>query len=274
MKRKVLISFALAVVLLLCLSATAFAEEDTLGYVTDAVGILSQEELASLSEQAAALSQNYDCGIYIVVLKDYREYNSRSIETCAEELYRYFDLGVSEQRDGILLLLSTSQREFDLAAYGEFGNYAFTDYGKEVLEDSFLPNFRYDEWYRGFHNYLNTTEDLLAAARRGEPVDVSGGSQGPTELPLPIKIALILCPPCLIAFAVCSFAKANMKKAVVKTTADEYVIPHSTKLHVCQDQFLNRTETVQVIAQNRSSGGGGGGTTVNSAGFSHHSGKF
>lgn len=275
MKRNVCVALFLALLFALCLSTAASAEGETLGYVTDSVGLLSQEELADLNGQAENLSQTYGCGVYIVILDDYRSYNNRDIETCAEELYRYFDLGYGEERDGILFLMSVNQREFDLAAYGSFGNYAFTDYGKDVLEDSFLPNFRYDEWYRGFCRYLSTTDDLLSAARSGNPVDISGGSTVSRGMPFGFKLAIILGIPCLIAFAVCAAFKAQMKNAVVRTTADEYVIPHSTKLHICQDQFLNRTESVQIIAQNRSSGGGGGGgTTIHASGFSHHSGKF
>jgi hypothetical protein len=67
-----------------------------------------------------------------------------------------------------------------------------------------------------------------------------------------------------------------MKSARIATTADRYVVPGSAHLHIRDDRFLNRTQTVQVISHDRGSSGGGhaGGTSVNSGGFSHHSGKF
>ena len=69
--------------------------------------------------------------------------------------------------------------------------------------------------------------------------------------------------------------KRQMKPVGRQNRADEYVVPGGIHLSLKRDVFLNRTVTRTVIhTENRDSSSGGGGTTVNSQGFSGHSGKF
>ncbi len=248
--------------LCLCLSVTVLAAaEDTLEYVTDAAGILTQEQTADLNATAARITEQYDCAVYIVVLPDYKNYNNESVERCTEELYSYFDLGRGEGRDGLILLLSMAERDYDLWGHGPFGKYAFTEYGLDGLEDRFLPYFRNNDWYAGFRAYLSGAESLLSQAAQGEPAAY--------RMSVGTKAAIALTPGCLIGFLVCGIFKGQMKTAKEKDTAEDYVVSGSARLHIREDQFINRTRTVHVI-ESSSSGGGrpsGGGT-------SHHSGKF
>ena len=158
--------------LCLCLSFSVLASaEDTLDYVTDAAGILTQEQAASLNATAAQIAEQYSCAVYLVTLPDYRSYNSEGIEQCTQELYHYFDLGYGENRDGLILLLSMAERDYDLWGYGPFGVYAFTDFGLDGLEESFLPYFRQNDWYGGFSAYLRGAASLLDQAAQGQPAE-------------------------------------------------------------------------------------------------------
>ncbi|MBR1455675.1 MAG: TPM domain-containing protein [Oscillospiraceae bacterium] len=276
MKRKLLCCLLLALLLCACFAAPAFADGENagLGYITDATGSLTSEEVQTLTQTAAAISQKHECGVYVVLLEDYTEYNRRGIEYCAEELYRYFDLGWGADRDGVMLIMSMKQREYDIAAYGDFGNYAFTDYGKDYLSRSFLDDFRRDDWYGGFRDYLDTAESMLDSAREGEPVDLVVQEREPVRVDPITRVLIAILPSSVVAVLFCGAEKRKMKTAVSKRTAEDYVVPGSARLYIREDRFLNRTRTVEVIRQEHRSSGGGGGTTVNSGGFSHHSGKF
>ena len=96
-------------------------------------------------------------------------------------------------------------------------------------------------------------------------------------MPTGAKLGIGIGAPCLIALAICSTFKAQMKTAKEKTTAEEYVVPGSAALRVRDDRFINRTETRVPIQTHSSSGRGGssGGSSFHSGGgFSGSSGKF
>ena len=260
--KKGLLCLLLCLCLCLSLPLCASAAGETLDYVTDAAGILSEQEAQSLNATAARLAERYGCAVYIVTLADYRNYNNEGVEQCTQELYHYFDLGYGEDRNGLILLLSMAERDYDLWGYGPFAVYAFTDYGLDGLEESFLPYFRQNDWYGGFSAYLRGAEDLLDRADRGEPAAY--------RMPLATKAAIALAPSSLIGFLVCGIFKGQMKTAKEKETAEDYVVSGSARLYIREDLFINRTRSVHVI----DSGGGGGGSRPSGGGTSHHSGKF
>ena len=55
-----------------------------------------------------------------------------------------------------------AERDYSLIAYGSDAHYAFTDYGKTVLENGFLDDFRRDDWNSGFSDYISGCEQLLS----------------------------------------------------------------------------------------------------------------
>ena len=91
--KKGLLCLLLCLCLCLSLPLCASAAGETLDYVTDAAGILSEQEAQSLNATAARLAERYGCAVYIVTLADYRSYNNEGVEQCTQELYHYFDLG-------------------------------------------------------------------------------------------------------------------------------------------------------------------------------------
>ena len=267
MKKK-LFSIILLLCLLTSISATAIADA-AFPYVTDVAGLISQNEKAVLESYANEISAKYGCGVYIIVVDDFTSYsNSFDCFSAAEDIYLQYGLGLGSERNGLLLLLSMKERDFALAAYGNFANFAFTDYGKEVIIDSFVPALSVNNWYGGLNAYLESAESLLKCASDGNPVDVP-------ELELSFSEALIYAfiIAAIIALIVCLVFKAQMKTAKVQAFASEYINKSSFNLYAQQDVFLHRSVTRQII-ENSSSSSGGGGTTVNSSGFSGRSGKF
>lgn len=267
MKRQWLIALLLSALLCTLFCGAASAAQTPWGYVLDDYGVLTDSQEDALEELGRQIADTYRCGVYVIVIDDYSRY-ARSVEACAQRFYDDYGLGWGADRDGILLLLSMDRREYDLDAHGDFGNYAFTDYGKTYLAGYFLDNFRSNDWYGGFVDYYYTAADMLAAARDGHPVDVE---RRETEMSPLTKLLFTLVPSLAAGFIVCGASKAKMKTAVKKSDAEEYVVPGSVRLSVKEDRFLHRSRSVQVIQEHSS---GSGGTTVNSAGHSHSSGKF
>ncbi len=275
MKKRLLTLLLPLALLCVLLCPGALAENTGLGHVRDLTGSLTQEQLDALEYEAERISREQQCGVYIVLIDDYEDYNDADIESCAEGIYRFYELGYGEQRDGLMLIMSMKQREYDLCAFGSFGHTAFTDYGKDYLSRSFLDNFRRDDWYGGFCDYLDTAEDMLISARQGNPLDLVVPEREERRVGPLGKLLAALLPSSAAGLLVCSGDKRKMKNAVRRQTAEDYVVPGGVRLRVRQDLFLHRSRSVEIIeSDTKSSGGGGGGTTVNSSGFSHHSGKF
>lgn len=248
-----------------------------LAFVTDEAGILTEEQRVELEARAAEVSAAYGCGVYIVTVNDYSYYTTGSIESFAESIFTEYYMGWGDERDGIVLVLSMADRDYDLMAHGSNGNRAFTDYGKEVLSEAFLDNLSGDDWGGGLRDYVDTAELLLQRYAEGRPVDVNDR----IELPQQEKgfslfsLLIVLGVPCGVAAAVCGVFKGQMKTARKKNEASDYISPEGLDLRIRQDYFTHRTEHRELIQQNNNqSKGFSGGTTVGSSGFSHRSGKF
>ena len=249
MKKKLFVSLLLCLVLLLSFSCLAFA--DSRAHVGDSAGLLSAAEYTELENMCAAVSDKYGCGVYIITVSDFRQYGN-SVESAAEAIFKGTGMGVGDDGNGVMLLLSMEERDYDL------------------LADSFLSYFRQNDWFGGFKAYISSCEYFLQCNSEGQPIDV------PAEEPLTFaeKLPFILLIPCVIAGIVCLIAKAGMKTAKRKTGAAEFVTPNSFYLRVRDDIFKYRPQSVERIQRSDNRPSGGGGTTVNAGGFSDKSGKF
>lgn len=278
--KKLLVSLLLALALVLSLGAAAHAEA-RLDFVTDEAGLLTSEEKQSLRDRAARISGEYDCGVYLVVVNDYKEYVNGSIADFSETVFHSYDLGYGDSENGVILAMSMKDRDYDIYAHGNFGMAAFTDYGKEQLAESFLDNFRRNDWAGGFRDYIDTSADMMRRAKEGNPVDIWIPDSVQQEKPGldGFKAIISVLVGAITGGSAVGVMKKSMKTAVKQTRAENYVVRGGVQLRQKSDDFINRTVTQQVIRRDNNSAGrpGGhyGGTSVSgSHGGSHHSGKF
>ena len=275
MKKRFVLAMVLCIALCLAFGGAAYAASggNSLGYVNDAVGLLSLEEQQELETTAAQLAERYGCGVYVIIVDDYTDYTNGSTRDFAKETYINYDLGIGEGKNGILLVLSMSDRDYYLLTKGDIANAAFTDYGQEQLTQEFLDDFRYDNWFDGFRDYMSTAGQYLEESENGAPVDVPGYNGGYAESSSTgANILMIVGVPCLISLAVCGVFAAQMKTARRQTGAMGYISHGGVDMRVTQDQFLYNTETRQHIPDKDDAPRGG--TTVDSQGFSGRGGKF
>lgn len=304
------LSTLLMVLFLLAMTALpAFGATGDL--VVDKAHLLTGSELSQLQDRARAMSDLYDCDVAVLTVELFRGYSD--IDSYAENIFREYGFGRGAQEDLVMLLLSMEERDFCILARG-FGNTAFTDYGKEKMEDYFLPALGGGDYYEGFSAFIDVSGDYLRQARSGNPVDVteyngsgggiSGGSNGSGDsygsgggsaigqytgrMSPGMKAVLVLLFSVGPAGIFCLIQNGKMKTAKAARGAGTYIPPGGLRITRQQDQFLYRTETRRRIPQPSESGGssgsssgssgggssGGGGTTVHSSGSSTHSGKF
>ena len=274
--------------LLLALSLGVSAAADSSGvYVYDDAALLTQEEYDTLTASAMAVADQYGCGVYVVTVDDMADYidpeavtetGETSVAAFGEFAWNALELSERYNGNGIILVLSMAERNFDLTDHGDTGNAAFTDYGKYLLQDEFLDNFREDDWYGGFADYIAACGRYLEANANGTPIDVE--PDVPLTVGEKIGFGLMVGLPLgiLIAFIVCAIYKGQLKSVRRATEAARYTVSGGTEITEREDRFTHTTEVrtpIKTESDDHDSGPSfSGGTTVNSGGFSHSSGKF
>ena len=170
-------SLLFALVLALSLSVSAAADSSGV-YVYDDAALLTQEEYDTLTASAMAVADQYGCGVYVVTVDDMADYidptrSRRPVRPAwppsPEYAWDALGLAASYDSNGIMLALSMAERDFQMLAHGDTANAAFTDYGKYIMQDEFLDNFREDDWYGGFADYIAACGRYLEANANGAP---------------------------------------------------------------------------------------------------------
>lgn len=157
---------------MLALCASVSAERTSgpeLDHVTDAAGLLTESEREQLEKMAEQVTQKYRVGVYIVTVGDYRDYNQDGVYKATYTIYHQYNMGEGPKRNGIMLLLSMDDRDWAVFCYGERSEYAFNKYGTEKMEDVYLDNFRNDDWYGGFADYIRECDVYLQKPRTENP---------------------------------------------------------------------------------------------------------
>lgn len=268
MKKK-LMMLLLVLVLFVSVPVTALAGSGDSGarldYVTDLYGLLSDSQREELEKQAAAVSEAYGCSIYVLVVNNYRDYASDTFQF-AMDVYNDYNLGWGSDKNGVLLMLSMAERDYELVFQPDpenDPNPAFTEYGKDLLEDRFLSYFRNNDFFGGFREYIYACGEYLQAAKDGKPIDREKHFS-----------VLYLLPGALVAAITGGALSAPMNSAGKKHNANQYFAANAVELRERTDVFTHRSVVRRPKeTSNRSSGGGGGGSH-HSGSFSGRSGKF
>lgn len=248
--------------LVLCVGAAAAEQTGAqLSYVTDAAGLLSENENMPLEKMAENVSKKYGVGVYIVTVEDYRDFHSEGVYKATYTIYHECTMGEGPNRDGIMLLLSMDDRDWAMFCYGSRCEYAFNSYGQQKLEKVFLDNFGENDWYGGFEDYVKECSVYLEKASAGKPVRAS------LFYPLLIVIGLSL----LAAAAVVAVIWQKMDAVSKKATANDYVSA-GLRLTEQTDRFTHKTTSSRKIE--RSSSSRGSSYSESGGGGSGRSGKF
>lgn len=233
-------------------------------YIFDISDLLTFDEWEKLEARAADISQRHGCGVYVAFVDDFTKYgDGNDVYKTTYQLYHSNELGMGENRDGIIILLSMAERDYAMFVYGTYAETAFNSYGQEKLEKAFLGNFKEDDWYGGVSNYLSTCDEYLTRADAGKPVRESPA----------LLIAIAVVASCLLSGAICLFLKRSMKTVHQKVEANEYVAPGGLQLTEQYDRYTHTTETRSKINKDSDSSSSGT-SSCSGGGGSGRSGKF
>lgn len=254
--------------LLACLSIFLLpVKADNTDYVKDTYGLLTEQEQAELENTIQGIADTYGVGLYIRLLPDMEGYSN--IENYAEKVYKDEDLGIGEEKAGLMLIMEFYDRSYDLCAYGDTAHIAFTDYGKSVIEDAMLGDFKASDWMDGFNAFITEAEYELEQSASGTPVDIEVSSEKSTLT----YVLMYSLAPILALIITVIIANKNKTKGIA-TEASAYITNGGLNLSTSLDLYSHTTRTVRHIPPPSNNDSSSGGTSVNSSGFSHSSGHF
>ena len=224
-------------------------------YVDDEAAILTLSEIETLEARAAEISEHYGVGVYI--------YGYPDAATASYSIYHAQSLGYGSGRDGILLLLSMSNRKYATFVYGDKAEPIFPDAKLIKLENAFLDDFADDDWYDGFSDYLEGCAGILS-------VD-SGEFTWPQFLRrLGISFGIGL----LLALIVCQLLKMKMRSVYRQAEASAYVTADGLQLTRREDVFTHTTTARRKIERKSESSSSSGSSSYSGGGGHGRSGSF
>lgn len=235
----------------------SYADGD-MEYAVDSAEVLTTDELETLKYKLAQISDenNIDVGIVTVEYLD-----GKTAQEFANDLFEQNKFGKGENRDGILLLVATEDREWAMSTHGS-AKEAFNQDGLDYLSGEFLPYLSDDDYYSAFENFLNNAQELGAMYVAGNPYRVEYDEEGnyPIEGELikeeginnSVWIPLSIVIGCAISFVIMMMYKSQLKSVKSESRADDYLI--DMKLVKSQDIFLYRTVTRTMRPKNEDHG--------------------
>lgn len=238
--------------------------------VVDDAELLTREELDGLLDEARALSDAHRMDIVIVTQ---RSIGGQAALDYAADYYDYNGYGQGTRGDGILLLLSTEERDWAMATTGR-GIGAFTDYAQERIADDIVPFFSAGKYAQGFQRFLRDADICLTQAETGRPYDVDNPLQlkSVSERVLGMTGWIVL-----VALVITGITMAvlilKMRSERPQRGARRYVRDGSMRLERSLDVYLYRSEVRTRIEKSSESGSSGGSSTFTSSSGTTHGGS-
>lgn len=256
----VLTAFLLAALFIASILSIHAEDTEAEYYVYDNAELLNSEEDRSLERYAKSISDQYNCGVYIVTADAMAGDDiNEEADTVYHEIYK---LGVGDDKDGIMLLLCMAGRDYAILTNGDWAETAFSTYATGQLEKTFLDDFADDQWYNGFYDYLDTCSEYLELAESGHPISAPKGR----------AFLIILGISALAAGIITLILNSKMKSVHTAVQAAAYKAG-TLNLTDRRDHYTHTTTTTRIIEKSSSSSGSSSVSTT-SHGSTVRSGKF
>lgn len=228
--------------LLLCLllfSSMILAASAASPLVMDVANILSNTEIAALTEQAESLQDAYGIDVVIVTMPNLM---GKSPQSFADD---FLDNN-GYRNDGILFLLDMGDRQWHVSTAGAAID-QLSDRDLMEIEDQVVPYLSQGRYYDGFARF----QDLLPRLLTNKDASIGGG----------VNVLFSLIFGAVIAFFAVMAMRSSMNTRKAQRSAADYQTRDSYRLTNHQDLFLY--SNVSKVRRQQQSGDSGGG--------SHHS---
>lgn len=270
MKKTVAIFTTICLLLLTLPSVYAADEALHPPRLVDEADVISSSEEMALTLKLDLISEKNQCDVCVFITDESLDGIAMSF---SDDLYDYGGYGMGENKDGVLLVISTTSRDWHITTTG-YGITAFTDAGLEYISEQFLPYLSDNDYESALHVYADNCAEFITRAKEEKPYDVGDMPKSIMSL-IFLMIGAILAGV-LVALAVVTGMKRQLKSVVSAVDATEYVKNGNFILKDRKDIFLYNNLNRIPIPKASSGGSGGSRTHIGSSGGFHggRGGKF
>lgn len=230
--------------------------------VLDGADMLEPEQRAELLKKLDELSRKYGMDYVVCTVKSL---NDSTAEACADDIFDYCGFGLGEDRSGVLLLISTGDRQWHISTRG-YGITVFTDAGIQYIGEELTGELKSADYAGAFFKFADLCDKFTEQAEKGKPYDTTNLPIKPLQfifVPISLGIGLV------IALIAVGSMKSKLKTVRYKAEANSYVRPGSMNITVSRDLFLYRTVEVTPLSKNNGGSDGGSSTHTSSSGATH-----
>lgn len=245
--KKILITAAVAVTMLMPVSLSASAERMMPLRVIDNADLLTDEQEKSLSDKIDNIIEKHEFDVVILTEESIDGYSPMAY---ADDYYDYNGYGMGEDGDGVLLLLSMEERDWWISTKG-YGIDVFTDSKIDQMGNIIVPSLSSGDYNEAFELFVSNTEKFISSKKL---------------MSILISVGIGLGIGLVVALIVVLVFKSQLKSVKFEYAAREYEDKSSFNVTRSNDVFLYRNVTKQKKPE---SSGGGSSTHISSSGSSH-----
>lgn len=265
--KKRLMALLLALTLCLCAAVPVWAAEipaeRLLPRLVDDADLLSSSDEDSVLSKLDKISEALEFDVVIVTTDTL---GGKSPRAFADDFFDYNGYGFGPDADGILLLVSTEDRDWYISTCG-YGITAFTDAGIDYIGDRLVEKLGEEHYFDACLVFADLCEDFVKQARTGSPYDRGSLPKEPFKFFGTLLVCLLL--GFGVALIVVFVMKAQLKSVHSKAAAADYVRAGSLNITDSHELFLHRRvdrrakpkdsgSSTHRSSSGRSHGGGGG----------------
>lgn len=216
--------------------------------VYDGAGLLSENEVLSLSKKLEDLSRKHNMDI-LVLTSD--SLNGMDTDDYADDFYDYNGY----QDDGVLLFVSMSSREMYISTKGKGTEYV-TDYGIDYIFEKISDNLSDGKYYDAFVKYADHVDRLISEAEEGNIIDVD---TEPKRSFGAVNVGISAIAGLIASLITALILKGQMKNVRYERYAGNYIAGNSFHITGMSDMLVNRHVSRTPRARHNDSSGRGSG---------------
>lgn len=169
--------------LLIFLPSAALAQSYpnyTSTYVNDLGDLIEESTEAEIAEALTNLRDDTGVEATVLTLDSWKSFGGHdTIESFATGLFNHWGIGDAEKNDGILILVAEEERSMRIELGSGYGR-SYDIYAGDVIDESFLPSFRNENYNDGIKIGTLAVIENIARRHAGglEPPESSSSGSG------------------------------------------------------------------------------------------------